>query len=125
MSLDELLIQAANQLDNQILSDSSSKSFFFVSIAEPTPFLKTIADNLALSCQTCNNYKYNKTEAPNPATEQLALLFHPQRMDWHQHFIWNEDATQMLGVTPIGRATVALLQTNRDGVMNIAEFSPC
>ena len=80
---------------------------------------QTIADNLALSCQTCNNYKYNKTEAPDPATEQLAPLFHPRLLEWNQHFTWNEDTTQMLGITAIGRATVALLQTNREGVINM------
>ncbi len=80
---------------------------------------QTIADNLALSCQTCNNYKYNKTEAPDPATAQLAPLFHPRLQDWNQHFTWNEDTTQMLGITAIGRATVAKLQTNREGVINM------
>ncbi|BAU11625.1 HNH endonuclease [Leptolyngbya sp. NIES-3755] len=72
---------------------------------------QTISDNLALSCQTCNNCKYNKIEAPDPATEQVAPLFHPRQMNWNQHFIWNEDATQMLGITPTGRATVTLFQT--------------
>lgn len=80
---------------------------------------KTIEDNLALSCQTCNNYKYNKTEAVDPATGQLAPIFHPRQMEWNQHFIWNEDTTQMLGITPTGRAMVALLQTNREGVINM------
>jgi 5-methylcytosine-specific restriction endonuclease McrA len=80
---------------------------------------QTIAENLALSCQTCNNYKYNKTSAPDPATGQLVPLFHPRQLEWNQHFAWNEDTTQMLGITAIGRATVALLQTNREGVINM------
>jgi hypothetical protein len=70
---------------------------------------QTLADNLALSCQTCNNYKYNKTKALDPATDQIVPLFHPRQMEWSAHFIWNEDTTQMLGITSIGRATVALL----------------
>ena len=76
---------------------------------------QTIADNLALSCQTCNNYKYTKVEAIDPVMEQLAPLFHPRQMNWAKHFTWNEDATQLLGITPIGRATIVLLQTNRSG----------
>lgn len=80
---------------------------------------QTIADNLALSCQTCNNYKLNKTEAIDPATGQLAPLFNPRQMDWNQHFTWNEDTTQMLGTTAIGRATVSRLKTNREGVVNM------
>ncbi|BDA74537.1 HNH endonuclease [Rivularia sp. IAM M-261] len=80
---------------------------------------QTIEDNLALSCQTCNNYKYNKTEALDPATGQLVPLFNPRLMEWNQHFVWNEDTTQMLGITPTGRATVTLFQTNREGVVNM------
>jgi 5-methylcytosine-specific restriction endonuclease McrA len=82
-------------------------------------FGKTVADNLALACQTCNNYKYTKTEAPDPVTNQMVPLFHPRQMNWEEHFNWNEDVTQMIGTTPIGRATITLFQTNRDGVVNI------
>jgi HNH endonuclease len=80
---------------------------------------KTIAENLALSCQTCNNYKYTKTEALDPVTSQSVSLFHPCEMEWEEHFTWNEDVTQAIGITPVGRATIALLQINRDGVVNM------
>lgn len=80
---------------------------------------KTVSGNLALACQTCNNYKYTKIEAPDPVTNQAVSLFHPRQMIWQEHFIWNEDVTQMIGITPIGRATIALLQTNRGGVSNM------
>jgi hypothetical protein len=42
-------------------------------------------------------------------------------MIWQDHFTWNEDVAQMIGITPIGRATIALLQTNRDGVVNMRQ----
>jgi 5-methylcytosine-specific restriction endonuclease McrA len=80
---------------------------------------KTIAENLALSCQTCNNYKYTKTEALDPVTNQSVPLFHPREMIWEKHFTWNEDVTQAIGITPVGRATISLLQINRDGVVNM------
>jgi HNH endonuclease len=80
---------------------------------------KTIAENLALSCQTCNNYKYTKTEALDPVTNQSVPLFHPREMVWEEHFTWNEDVTQSIGITPVGRATISLLQINREGVVNI------
>lgn len=80
---------------------------------------KTTAENLALSCQTCNNYKYTKTEALDPVTDQIVPLFHPRKMNWDKNFTWNADATKMLGITPTGRATIDLLQTNRDGVVNM------
>ena len=81
----------------------------------------TIADNLALACQSCNNYKYNKTEAIDPMSNQLVPLFHPRRMNWEEHFIWSDETTLMLGTTPTGRATVALLRVNREGVMNLRQ----
>lgn len=80
---------------------------------------KTIGKNLALACQTCNNCKYIKTEALDPITEQNVPLFQPRQMQWSEHFSWNEDFTQMLGITPTGRATIVLLKTNRLGVINM------
>ncbi len=80
---------------------------------------KTIAENLALSCQTCNNYKYTKTEALDPVTDRSVSLFHPREMLWEEHFTWNEDVTQSVGITPVGRATIALLRINREGVVNM------
>ncbi len=82
----------------------------------------TRSENLALACQTCNNYKYTKTEAPDPITDQVVPLFHPRQMVWQEHFSWNEDATKMIGITPTGRATIALLQTNRPGVCNMRQI---
>ena len=80
---------------------------------------QTSLENLALSCQTCNNCKYTKTEALDPITNSTVSLFHLREMSWAEHFVWNSDATRMLGLTPTGRATIAQLQTNRDSVVNI------
>jgi hypothetical protein len=30
------------------------------------------------------------------------LLYNPRHHIWKDHFIWHEDLTQILGVTPIG-----------------------
>jgi 5-methylcytosine-specific restriction endonuclease McrA len=43
---------------------------------------KSLLDNLALSCQGCNNAKYTKTEARDPVTGQLVPLFHPRHDRW-------------------------------------------
>jgi len=76
-------------------------------------------DNLALACQGCNNHKYTKTYANDPITGQQVPLFHPRRHSWQDHFAWNEDFTLIVGVTPTGRATVAALQLNRPGLVNL------
>ncbi|MBI1279038.1 MAG: HNH endonuclease [Anaerolineaceae bacterium] len=76
-------------------------------------------DNLALSCQGCNNHKYNKIESHDPATDQNVPLFHPRQQKWSDHFIWNEDYTLVIGITATGRATVEALQLNRSGLVNL------
>ncbi len=79
---------------------------------------KSVAQNLARACQRCNNFKYDKTHAVDPLTRESVTLFHPRKHDWHEHFAWNDDYTMMIGLSPIGRATIAELDLNREGVVN-------
>ncbi len=79
----------------------------------------THPDNLALACQGCNNHKYNKVVAPDPINGELVPLFHPRRERWKAHFAWSDDFTLIVGITPIGRATVEAVQLNREGVVNL------
>jgi hypothetical protein len=76
-------------------------------------------DNLALARQGCNNHKYNRTESIDPATRQLVPLFHPRRHPWREHFAWDECFEHIIGLTPIGRATIEALQLNREEVVNL------
>ncbi len=76
-------------------------------------------DNLALACSACNNSKYNKTEAFDPLTKNLAALFHPRKDVWEEHFMWNSDFTEIIGLTKTGRATVHALKINRDRIIRI------
>src|SRR5437867_4468963 len=71
---------------------------------------KTRAENLALSCQGCNNYKYNKIDGYDPVTEKAVSLFNPRQQKWKDHFVWSADSTIIVGITPTGRATVLELQ---------------
>lgn len=76
-------------------------------------------ENLALACQGCNNHKYNRTEAPDPVSGQLAPLFNPRRDRWSEHFAWSADTLMVVGLSSIGRATIAMLALNRAGVVNL------
>lgn len=76
-------------------------------------------ENLAFACQGCNNHKYVRTQSPDPATGDMVYLFHPRRQRWRDHFIWSHDFTHVLGLTPMGRATVAALHLNREGLVNL------
>lgn len=80
---------------------------------------ETALDNLALSCQGCNNHKYNKTEGRDPVSGDTVPLYHPRKQRWSNHFAWNDDFTLIIGLTPTGRSTVETLQLNREGVVNL------
>jgi hypothetical protein len=75
--------------------------------------------NLALACQGCNNYKFTRTHGRDPVTGETAVLFHPRQERWSDHFIWSNDFTGIVGLTPTGRATVEILQLNRPGLVNL------
>lgn len=83
---------------------------------------KTTLDNMALSCQGCNNYKYNKVEAEDPISGEIVKLYHPRRQEWNEHFVWRDDYSSIIGVTPIGRATVAALKLNRECLVNLRKM---
>jgi hypothetical protein len=76
-------------------------------------------DNLALACFHCNRQKSDKIEAIDPETQQIVALFNPRQNQWSQHFIWSANRLLLLGVTPIGKATVITLNCNRDRLINI------
>ena len=75
--------------------------------------------NLAYSCQGCNGRKYISITAIDPATGDIVSLYHPRQHQWSDHFVWNEDYTRIIGLTPIGRATVDKLHLNRTGLVNL------
>lgn len=80
---------------------------------------ETTLGNLAFACQGCNNHKYNKIEAPDPISNETVPLYNPRKHKWMDHFAWNEDYSLLIGLTPIGRATIEALQLNREGVVNL------
>lgn len=79
----------------------------------------TIANNLALSCLHCNSYKGPNIAGRDKATKQLAALFNPRRHRWARHFSWN--GPRIVGRTPIGRVTVAVLNMNGEFLVRLRE----
>jgi HNH endonuclease len=71
-------------------------------------------DNLCLACPTCNNFKGDQTTAVDPETNERVALFNPRTNNWFEHFRWSEDGLRILGLTPIGRATVVALHLSDD-----------
>ena len=75
-------------------------------------------DNLAYACGGCNQFKQAAIKAIDPATQQTVPLFHPRQQRWQDHFKWSDDTLLIEGRTPIGRATIAKLRTNRSTLTN-------
>ena len=80
---------------------------------------KNILANYALACSGCNGLKYNATHAIDTATGQIVNLYNPRIDDWKEHFCWNENFTLIIGISPIGRATVLRLKLNRESIVNL------
>lgn len=76
-------------------------------------------DNLAFACNNCNNRKFDATTAIDPEARQRVPLYHPRLHLWSEHFAWSEDALMILPLTATGRATMARLQLNRLGAINV------
>lgn len=75
---------------------------------------KTEERNLWLACVPCNLRKAIQTHAFDKQTEETTPLFNPFTQSWHDHFLWSEDGTLMIGLTAIGRVTIEALQLNRN-----------
>ncbi len=67
-------------------------------------------DNLALACDRCNLYKGPNLTTIDVESSAIVPLFHPRRDRWEDHFRWH--GARIEGLTPVGRATVLLLQMN-------------
>ena len=101
-------------------ADFSSSDFAVEHIFPRSHFgFSDALENLALSCQGCNNRKFTAVAATDPVMGELVPLFHPRKDLWEEHFTWSDDALLLLPKTAIARATTARLQLNRPGVINV------
>jgi len=83
---------------------------------------QTSRDNLCLSCPTCNRHKGAQLTALDPMSGNEVTLFHPLKQNWAEHFAWNNDSTQVVGLTPTGRATIEALHMNRPVIVELRRY---
>ena len=69
-------------------------------------------ENLCLACVACNGHKHARIYAIDPESGTEVALFHPRQQQWHEHFFWSADGTEIIGKTPTGRATITALKMN-------------
>ena len=90
---------------------------------------RTALDNLALSCTVCNRRKGSDIGSVDPETGNLLPLFNPRTQQWSDHFML--DGAHIVGLTDVGRTTVAFLQLNaferlmeRDALIRTGRYPP-
>lgn len=75
--------------------------------------------NLAFCCRGCNMRKHTAISGRDPVTGNMAPLFHPRKDRWSDHFCWSVDLVEVVGLTPVGRATISRLGLNREPLVNL------
>ena len=66
------------------------------------------------ACFAYNLAKWKATTGRHPLTGRIERLFNPRQERWEAHFAWVDDGLEIVGTTPIGRATVTRLRLNRE-----------
>ena len=77
----------------------------------------TDEDNLWLACSLCNDHKGDRIAALDPLTDEIVRLFDPRHQVWQEHFAWTAEGDRIVGLTPIGRASVVALNLNRPSLV--------
>src|SRR3954447_12174164 len=67
-------------------------------------------ENLALACHRCNLRKGPNLAGVDPLTKTVVALFHPRHDIWSEHF--SIEGPRLVGISPIGRATIHVLAMN-------------
>ena len=77
-------------------------------------------ENTCLACAHCNGAKGSNAAGYDPDTDQLVALFNPRLDTWTEHFAW--DGALLVGKTPVGRATIDVLNINDPICVEQREF---
>lgn len=79
---------------------------------------RSLVENLALACVGCSLKKGAQTSRTDPASGEAVRLFNPRLDEWKEHFTW-DGHWRIVGLSPIGRATVIALDLNRIRLVEI------
>jgi hypothetical protein len=71
-------------------------------------------ENIALACESCNLHKSNTIEGWDEIEGCSVPLFHPRQDRWELQFRYDSELGRIVGLTAVGRVTVACLKMNSD-----------
>ena len=77
---------------------------------------QTRANNLALSCPICNQYKGSDIASIDPHTGKLSAFYNPRIDGWKKHFSLSKAI--LVPLSGKGRVTAKILQLNRADRVN-------
>ena len=122
--LKNIIFEQANGLCEYCKSPAniSSQPFVIEHIIPKSKKGETTEENLAFSCQGCNNHKYNKTQSIDVLSGETTSLFNPRKQKWNDNFIWSDNTLEIIGITATGRITVNELKLNRKELQNLREL---
>ena len=116
----QVSVRAQHRCEYCLSPEAFSLDSFTIDHVQPVAHAgEDTLENLAFACHNCNNRKQDDSTAPDPQGGDQVHLYHPRQHRWSDHFQWSEDALLIVPLTAIGRATVARLQLNRTGAVNI------
>ena len=84
---------------------------------------RRVLENVALGCGRCNRHKGPNLSGIDPESQMMSRLFHPRQDVWSEHFRW--EGVTLVGLAPIGRATVAVLAINHSSQLLVREALRC
>ena len=80
---------------------------------------KYTVENSALACHECNEKKGPNIYGVDPLTDQAQPLYNPREDLWQEHFYFQ--AAVLVGITPVGRATIRTLGMNENDRVSLRE----
>jgi hypothetical protein len=84
---------------------------------------RTVLENLALACPSCNARKWAYQDDVDPRTRKMVPLFNPRSQVWTDHFRWSRKrAFHIEGKTSCGRATVRRLKMNLPRIVALRQL---
>lgn len=106
-----------------VFQTEASKKFWLVDEAGATAGVgRRCTQLLASVSRTDVVYRNNSDCLSVEAGDSDAELFKPQCHAWPGHCRWNDDASELIGITTAGRATFDLLRINRPHMIRVRKM---